>query len=166
MLGEDIVEKQKAAMPSLETNWRGVTKDEWLDIVKAGIGEKGWAPMEAFLAAVDAKVAATASGGTASCEALAKKVYNQFDQDWCETKNTGAIAVPAEAKELGDQTDLKAKALLKGLAEDKKLSVDEWIAHCTAMAGTLGAPRVNKCLSALSSRLDKVKEMDDAMGGF
>ena len=85
-------------------------------------------------------------------DAMAK--FSKFDTD-----SSGFI----EAKELGDSTDEKTKGLTDGLPEGK-VDADAWTTHCLARLPVLGWPRTYAMLMVYSARLEKIADMESAMG--
>lgn len=95
---------------------------------------------------------------------MARGVFKALDESWTEPAKTGAIDVGAEAKELGDNTDEKTAGLLAGLAPGTKIDAEAWAAHCLVRLPVLGWPRTYAMLKVLEARLEKVADMESAMG--
>jgi len=160
-LGDDIMEQQKA-IGDFETTEK-VFLTDWIDLIKARIEDKGWEPVSNFLDAIDAAVADTKRN---TCETLAKGIFKTMDEGWAEPANTKELDFASECEALADKTHIKAAALIEGLEKEKKMKVDEWVAHCKGKVEVLGWPRAQMCLKVLEARLEKVADAGDVVAGM
>ena len=161
VLGDEVVAKQ-VALGDFETKPK-VTLEAWLALVTTKVEEKTWAPMAELLAAIEGAVAAGEADGAKLVEPLARDVFKKLDEGWVEPAKTGQVDVAVEAKELGDSTDEKTKGLTDGLPEGK-VDADAWTTHCLARLPVLGWPRTYAMLMVYSARLEKIADMESAMG--
>ena len=61
-------------------------------------------------------------------------------------------------------TSSASSSILADLAADSPIGVEQWVEHCAGKEPSLGWPRVLAQLSVLKARLEKVAEMEAAMG--
>ena len=83
-MGDDVMELQKAIGDFASAPI--VLMEDWIDLIKGRIEDKGWEEVSKFLTAVDAAVADTKRN---VCETTAKAVFKLADEGWAEPPNTG-----------------------------------------------------------------------------
>ena len=159
ILGEAVLSKQLAIGDFAS---KEVTLDAFIELLTEKIEGKGWGEVAEFLTAIDIAFDALTAEGESAWEPIARKVFKGFDEDWCDPAKTGKVDVATEAKEVGDNTEVKAAGLIAGLSGE--IDADAFVAHCKEKVGSLGLAKFMTQLTVLAQRLEKVADIADAMG--